>query len=149
MTSPEADNVVYTFAANGSVHSTASPEAIGSPLFNEVDAYIAIFDAALGVNSATWYDRSVGATDDSLGKARFTAKFNDPLVPVDEIIDQLLSVSVPIVAGINKFDIFANLGIVAVNNANPIEITLDFTHTASFGIDLPPGRATLRPRACS
>jgi hypothetical protein len=142
LTFHNADNTMVNlaFSFDGSVQAPARDPNLNSRFQLSVDAYIAIFDPAVGATASSWYDLSFGNLGDhTLFKDRRTYDFSDPTEDLDEYIQDSLDAWLDVTPTQRSFDIFANLTLIANPNSNPGPVALDFLNTATFSIGTEPG----------
>lgn len=141
VTNGAGGNATFNFAVEGTVKADARPTNTTESTFVNVEAYIAIFDSSVGANASNWWDMSFNpnGTNQTIGRDRYFRNFSNSTTDVNTLIDTVLSVSAPLTHNNQSFDIFANLSLLSVIGNLPVEISMDFSNTARFGIDLPDG----------
>jgi hypothetical protein len=131
-------NLRFTF--EGSVYAPARDPNLNSLMQIGIDAYIAVFDPAVGATASTWFNKSFGNEgDQTIFKDRITLNYNNPTEILDDILIETLVAPINVTSSRRSFDIFVNLTLNNVPNFNPGPVTLDFLNTASLSIEADPG----------
>lgn len=131
-------NVIFSY--EGFVYSPARDPNLNSLLQISVDAYIAVFDPAVGATASTWFNKSFGNEgDQTIFKDRITRDYSNPTEILDESIFDSLEAPLSVTASRRSFDIFVNLTLIANPNSNPGPVILDFLNTGTLSIETDPG----------
>jgi hypothetical protein len=136
----DGTSVDFNFSFEGWITGPARDPNLNSTLQVFVEAYIAVFDPAVGATASTWYDLAFGNQgDQSIASTREYFDFSNPEEELDELLDYTIGVTADVTSGRRSFDVFANLTIAMATNANPGPYEMNFNNTATFGIDVAPG----------
>lgn len=128
-------NATFSFDYDGTISSGAALPGASTLQFG---AFVNLFV----------YEAGSGATYDNFGNAAFDAykvigqskfiNFTNPQEDFYQAINDSLSGTFTI-GGSGAYDIFAGLTLFAVTNDNPVTVEMDFSHTATLGIQTDPG----------
>jgi hypothetical protein len=122
----------FSFDFDGNL-VTSGVNPMGSILQIGVSAALRVFESGSGADYTNFLSHAGALVSDSV-----TLDFTDPLVDLDEVVDEILSGSLTVAAN-TSYDVFASLVVFTSTNLNPVNVVMDFDNTGTFGIDTAPG----------
>ncbi|QIE55447.1 hypothetical protein G5B40_08245 [Pikeienuella piscinae] len=129
-------NVDFNFDFDGGIDMSA--DSLGNiPILLSGSFRYAIFDPSAGANAGNWTSMSFpifSGTDRSLGKDIVSFSYRTDALPVSDLFDELLSVTLPVVSDEQSFDIFASLTATLLSGDNAIDLALNLSSVASLGL---------------
>ncbi|WP_340107672.1 hypothetical protein [Pikeienuella sp. HZG-20] len=129
-------NVDFNFKVDGGIDMTA--DSLGAiPILLSGSFRYAIFDPSAGANIGNWTAMSFplfSGTDRSLGKDIVSFGYRTDALPVSDLFDELLSVTLPVLSDDQSFDIFGSLNATLLSGDNEINLDLTLTGMASLGL---------------
>jgi hypothetical protein len=137
-------DVTFSLDVEGTVKSDPITPINNSLQQVKVQSYIAIYDGTTSVDASNWGCAffSCGTltppSASALGTDIVIFDFENHISPLDLIIDELLSVTVPVTSANQTFKVFADLTLVANRNNNAGSTELGFLNSATFGIATAP-----------
>lgn len=124
--------VDFSFDFDGDILATGV-NPMGSTLQIGVFASLRVFEAGSGADYTNFVVHPGALVSDTANLS-----FSDPLVDLDEVVDEILSGSLTVAAN-TSYDVFASLVVFTSTNLNPVNVVMGFDNTGTFGIDTVPG----------
>lgn len=133
-------NITLDFTVDGVIGADGPDTSLDrpSPLFTDVDVYIAIFRGTVA-DESNWANTLFGFDGPApIASDRLTLSLGAGPV-FGQVLDEVLSVSTTLLEEDETFQVFANMTSFAVRNANPGTTTIDLSSTGTFSLFTDPG----------